>query len=542
MIVFSPGQTATTVRKTDLNEVTNVDVTGGAVAVTGLASTSGRKTAVVQHDGKSIVVARQAPERPAPLTLDGTWDFELKPTLDNRWGDFRLPVKDKMIGPEARIFRYKQGDELDPDCRNEGFDDAAWPRVTYGFGAKFWKLGPLPADADVSQVERALAALREVDPSVPVRIGGKDYTWSPYTFSWRWGIEGDPGHQGYHGLKENVTDDFIALGKPQGGYNETVYVKEEAGTRYYLWTSVVAPGDTQARIVAGGLKPAAVYLNGTSVTNLDGEVSLNSQANSLLLRFDGPGRGHFVLEKLGMPEPQTHTPLAMHWLDRSGVLPYDVWAADAKPVGWYRFVAAPGLEAMTVTCYGVPQGWADGRPVRVEQQQVLVSGATQYRLILDEPVGGMAHVALRIEQPRGFYGGSAFPEPIQLECGPGLMTAGDWSQGSALECYSGGAWYRKTVTLTAARIQGRILLNLGDVVATAEVWVNGSKAGVCVAPPWTEDISDLVKAGENRIEILIYNTLANHYLTIPTRYRGPLQSGLLGPVSIETYPVVTLTQ
>jgi len=41
------------------------------------------------------------------------------------------------------------------------------------------------------------------------------------------------------------------------------------------------------------------------------------------------------------------------------------------------------------------------------------------------------------------------------------------------------------------------------------------------------------KAGENLIEVLVCNTLANHYLTVPTRYRGKLTSGLLGPVTIQ---------
>ena len=31
----------------------------------------------------------------------------------------------------------------------------------------------------------------------------------------------------------------------------------------------------------------------------------------------------------------------------------------------------------------------------------------------------------------------------------------------------------------------------------------------------------------------MFNTLANHYLTIPTRYRGELTSGLLGPVMLQ---------
>ena len=63
--------------------------------------------------------------------------------------------------------------------------------------------------------------------------------------------------------------------------------------------------------------------------------------------------------------------------------------------------------------------------------------------------------------------------------------------------------------------------------------MNGQPAGILVAPPWRVDISQQVKPGENRIEVLVFNTLANHYLTIPTRYRGELTSGLLGPVTLE---------
>jgi len=94
-------------------------------------------------------------------------------------------------------------------------------------------------------------------------------------------------------------------------------------------------------------------------------------------------------------------------------------------------------------------------------------------------------------------------------------------------------WYRQTASLTAEQIRLGATLDLGKVVATAEVRVNGQAAGIRVAPPWRVDISRHVKAGENRIEVLVYNTLANHYLTIPTRYRGDLTSGLLGPVTIE---------
>ena len=75
-----------------------------------------------------------------------------------------------------------------------------------------------------------------------------------------------------------------------------------------------------------------------------------------------------------------------------------------------------------------------------------------------------------------------------------------------------------------------VMLDLGDVVASAEVRVNGQFAGIKVSPPWTLDITKFVKPGANRIEVLVCNTLANHYTTVPTQYRGPTVSGLLGPV------------
>jgi hypothetical protein len=243
-----------------------------------------------------------------------------------------------------------------------------------------------------------------------------------------------------------------------------------------------------------------------------------------------------VLEASEAPAPLARTPLAMTWYDRPGLVPLDALPAVAKPTGWYRFVAPPGLRAMTLTAYGTVQAWADGQPVTVTPEPTAGNGAVRYRLTLGALVPGKALVALRIEPPRGSYGGAAIPEPIGLDCGIGTAALGDWSQGSALECYSGGVWYRKSVNLSPAQLASRTVLDLGEVVATAEVRVNGRTAGIRVAPPWKLDITEHVKAGDNRIEILVYNTLANHYLTVPTKYRGNPKSGLLGPVRLEFVP------
>jgi hypothetical protein len=225
-------------------------------------------------------------------------------------------------------------------------------------------------------------------------------------------------------------------------------------------------------------------------------------------------------------------PLAMRWYNKPGILQFDMLPEDKQPVGWYRFTSSPGLRGMTITARGKVQTWADGKEMSVKLVERDVNGSQVYIATSQQPQPDPVVVAMRIEQERGCYGGAALPEPILLDCVPGSIEPGDWSEIDGLASYSGGAWYRITVELSSEQANGRIMLNLGLVVSTAEIHVNGQLAGIKVAPPWKVDISKLVRQGKNRIEVLVYNTLANHYLTIPTRYRGSLMSGLIGPVSI----------
>ena len=121
---------------------------------------------------------------------------------------------------------------------------------------------------------------------------------------------------------------------------------------------------------------------------------------------------------------------------------------------------------------------------------------------------------------------------MRLECEKGIVEIGDWSRNDALYAYSGGAWYRTSVRLSADEAKQKVELDLGSVVSTAEVRVNGTSVGLRVSPPWVYDISRSVREGDNAVEVLVYNTAANHYTSIPTRYRGSIVSGILGPVNI----------
>ena len=76
------------------------------------------------------------------------------------------------------------------------------------------------------------------------------------------------------------------------------------------------------------------------------------------------------------------------------------------------------------------------------------------------------------------------------------------------------------------------VLDLGELVSSARVTVNGVDAGTRLAPPFRFDIAPLLKPGTNTVEVRVANTSANFYLTTPTTYGGSTVSGLIGPVRI----------
>jgi hypothetical protein len=479
--------------------------------------------------------AHHGPQR--QKTLSGEWTATFVPTMDNTYGDFRLPVTpdNRLIGVEARRFAWaRETDDMAQTAMLPTTDDQAWDTRLHGYGVRFYVLGPVPSVIDTERLEADLAQLESVDPAAAIEIEGHNLRWRPYTFSWRYGKEGDPGHQGYHGLKGTITDDFLCLGKPVAGLNETRYVNEDAGRRYYLWTVATVDEPLTADILVSQrppadkshtspvLRPAAVYMNGRRIAELERPLTLGAGANRFLIRYDHAGRGHFVLRRTKAP-PHTRAKLAMRWYGDPAVIPLDVSAGEPA-AEWFRFLSAPGTTAIRVHAIGRVRAWIDGKPM---------VHAENGRFVASESSPRTATVALRVTPRVGSTGGAAICEPVAVETGgSGILPPGDWSQFGILNNYSGGVRYRTNFTLTENESQAQTALDLGRVVATAEVHLNGNRVGVQVAPPWRFDVTGLTKPGKNSLEVLVYSTLANHYQTIPSRYRGNPEAGLIGPVKL----------
>jgi hypothetical protein len=509
---------------------------------------------VFSSDGKATVKPNKTVVPQKTVTLEGKWSSRIIPTLDNTFGDFRLPAKkDEMIGAEARQFQYAcslKTNDIDI------YKLANWRSQTYGFGVKFRQLGALPdniSEQTQRQLESELSKINEY-PEKPVAIDGKPYAWKDYDFSWRYGVEGDAGHQGYHGLKGNMYDEFIRLGKyATAGHLQTVRKPEPEGTRYYLWTTVSVPETsktTKGIILSGGMKPAAAWLNGKPIDLSDSLITLRTGTNPVLLRYDKPGVGYFLIvspnASFESGEHETTGTLAMRWFDtgtnrlHADIFPFDVFAGKAVQC-YYRFQTAPGTTQITVPSATktmiletIDGNGNDRKIITLDNITSSTDLEKTVTIAPDKFVKPGAKITLCIPAKGGEYGGSIFSVPVKFTCGDGEILPGDWTEIPGLRTYSGGICYGKQFSVTAADLQNsaEIMLDLGRVVSSAQVFVNGYEAGTRVAAPWTFDIKEFLHAGENKIEVEVYNTLGNHYLTIPTRYPGKTESGLIGTVKV----------
>ncbi len=120
------------------------------------------------------------------IPLDDVWEFEVKPALDNQWGDFELPVHEP-VGALVKEFE-DLGIAREPVLSAVPCERS----VRYSFGPYYLAAGPFQTREQWQRTaERAAQGITE--------------GFAPYEMSMRYGLEQEPGHQGYHGLKGKVT-------------------------------------------------------------------------------------------------------------------------------------------------------------------------------------------------------------------------------------------------------------------------------------------------------------------------------------------------
>ncbi|MBN9661654.1 MAG: glycoside hydrolase [Acidobacteria bacterium] len=168
--------------------------------------------------------------------------------------------------------------------------------------------------------------------------------------------------------------------------------------------------------------------------------------------------------------------------------------------------------------------------------------------------GPASRVAPGIEEkPLGEIGGSwtvAFRPDRGAPASITMASLGSWTDQAdpGVKYYSGTGSYTKQFEAPAAWFEskGQLWLDLGDVRELADVRVNGRNLGNVWRAPYRVEVTGVLKAGSNTVEIKVANTWINRLVgdqqagatkiafapnpgAIPA---APIASGLLGPVRV----------
>ncbi len=543
-VFIGPSPETDSLKASSLDEVVQVSREGTGRRVEGWHRSTSR---VEIEDGPGNGLQQNvAVAEPITLSPDG-WEFQLRPTMDNRWGDFRLPASPDFIGAEVRQVRYQLESEgtdgLKLGWGSREFDDTDWKSYTYSVGPYWWVLGPVPNQGSEAVTLTEFGPETAFDVSRAYPILGGNYRWQAYAFSQQFGLEKDPDYWMTLGAQGSVNPSYLELGQV-----------DHFGL-FYLATQVHSPRDTHAVLLA----PTAAYwgshriwVNGEVVSDpfhrdnygrfpgLIG-IDLKQGWNSILIKTNLRHRSVSLSVTLweqeeilrGDQPPRAPGPPRLAEFENSPFI-LDLYGDGKERVGWYRFTVPPGTRRLKIEVAGEARFFVNGR------EESWDSGSGELRLSSPLPQGGI--VAVRLVHEPGKYAGAAISKPIQIETGVGRIQLGDWSKQGLLS-YSGMAVYRKTFHLPEAYKEKKLVLDLGRVDASASVVVNQKPAGICGWAPYRFDITDLVKAGENVLEVTVANSLANHYIVgtpDPHVYERQTESGLFGPVRILPYTPVDL--
>lgn len=476
---------------------------------------TGRSSLFVFSPGPPQVVAKESnmPKLVKEEHVNGKWTTTLLPTMDNRWGDFRLPATDEVIGVEAREIKCEYVDIKHYRLKNtcDTFT------TIYGY-APYLEVKNIPDSMDWR------------------KEAFKEEGWTPYCYSWQYGVKDSPGSQGYHGLKGKLDDRFIILDKD--------------GTLIFR-TRTYAPQKGDYDVWIEGVKPNEILLDGQKVQGLSQtlakgwhslimiyththnvEYSLEGMKGDFL---DKRERSAVVIYPHGSKANKSNNPygktIAMKWYG-SNHLDYDVHGGQ-KGFWKYTFETAPGTTSLKMRLAG------NICNIKINENKLplnkLITDNNGFIVCpIENPQKGISTVTITSKPDRGHPGAAFFIEPVRMTTGEGEMEAGNWTYCGAMKFYSGGVCYRKKIHIS--QLQGyKLILSLGKVDATCEIRVNGKKPCVIVSPPYKVDITEFIHEGDNDVEVLVYSTLSNHYQTIPSPYRGKPVSGLLGPVTLQWY-------
>jgi hypothetical protein len=543
VVVVEPDGNPPRVVESTLTNIDRVESTSNEIVVTGWTKTPGLQSGRTIHDGQEYSGESEPISIPDTIDLSEGWEFHLEPNLSNEWGDFRYPPDSTVLKPEIRKFQYRQEspseDGIDKGWYRPDIEAGNWQTVRWSYGPYFWvRTG---SSDDLRTHEK------------PKQAPDK---WSPYNFS---KVVGKPGTHPYRlGYTSVLSDNYLR--SPEGdGLNyfwTTARPAEEGNYSCHYGPGIerIAIGehnidvepDPKAELpdISDLRNRIESFGGGTTV------IHLPEGPTSILLAVEPDIETYFAVETPGenlVERDMAYTP-RLRWFHQTDSVEFDYIPWRESPVGWYRFDLPVGACGFSLPIRGEARVWVNGNERAVTEGEVTLSNVPESQV----------PVAVRVEQQMGAYAGATWSNPISIDFGEITIDTTDWMD-LGLVNYSGRGRYRTTFSLPEIGPEDRVMLDLGDVSVTASVTINGTPVGTKFARPFKFDISNAVQIENNAIEVTVANTVANHFAEetpreyietarhfadsselLPSAGKERFSSGLLGPVTVQIKPSVTI--
>lgn len=457
------------------------------------------------------------------IILDGEWDFHIIPTLDNTFGDYYIPAGG-IIGAEGRFFDVTAVRSTSHIPGKPDFTDIPFctSRAIGRISVKSNKKALIKYLSENSELMTADALVFEGEEykiertALHDRYGFHSYEYSPSLYE-----------QGHHGLKGRVYDDNLIFS------DDCIF-----------FTYIYSPEDTDAVLRIGNIQPEFIILNSDEVS--EGRIRLHKGKNLLFaaLNFDEAEipdyRNSSYLKRTSLyitkeEIEETDYPLSITPFANST---YYGFSGNCEENGLFRFEfdSVPSLEKLEFSLFGeLVAAYNNEEKLDFSENGTGNFGSKKYSAEVKNVTPYVSRVVFFVKSTDGKEYTSLVPEPVRLFCGKGKMTAGDLCKTGALKSFSGKAVYEKDITLSKIYTDRRFYLDISDASATVNVEINGKPAVVFTYRPFTADITDFIRNGENHIKITVSSTLCNHYSTVPSKYSNfPEDSkwGLTGEVKI----------
>lgn len=143
-------------------------------------------------------------------------------------------------------------------------------------------------------------------------------------------------------------------------------------------------------------------------------------------------------------------------------------------------------------------------------------------------------IALRCHPQATANRGTNFKGPVRYNIGKGRIDKLESWNELGLESWSGGLRYETEFSWDRPG-HTWATIDLGEIRGSAEVTLNGTPIGTRVTGPFHFDATEFLRAGKNKLDILVLNTLAPYLRSsAPSNFvpSDDYNYGLFGPVTV----------